>query len=77
MSYQGSFQGNRRAIGQTIRMAVNRIAWSLTTAMFLIAALVLFLSGYKGYGGVFIAVAVSAAINLVPVKRAPTPRAGV
>lgn len=53
-------------------MAVNRIAWSLTTAMFLITALVLFLSGYKGYGGVFIAVAVSAAINLVPLKRAPS-----
>lgn len=52
-------------------MAVNRIAWSLTSAIFLITALVLFLSGYKGYGGVFVAVAVSAAINLVPVKRAP------
>ncbi len=51
-------------------MAVNRIAWSLTTAMFLIAALVLFLSGYKGYGGVFVAVAAAAAINLIPVQRA-------
>lgn len=53
-------------------MAVNRIAWSLTTAMFLIAAIILFLSGYKGYGGVFVAVAASAAINLVPIKRAET-----
>lgn len=53
-------------------MAVNRIAWSLTTAMFLIAALVLFLSGYKGYGGVFVAVAASAAINLIPLKRSPS-----
>lgn len=52
-------------------MAVNQIAWSLTTAIFLIVALVLFLSGYNGYGGVFIAVALSAAINLVPIKRGP------
>lgn len=54
-------------------MAVNRIAWSLTTAMFLIAAVVLFLSGYKGYGGVFVAVAASAAINLVPLQKASEP----
>ena len=47
-------------------MVVNRIAWSLTTAMFVIVSGVLFVSGYQGYGGVFLAVAAAAAVNLIP-----------
>lgn len=47
-------------------MAANRIAWSLTTALFVITSIALFVSGYDGYGGVFLAVAAAAAINLVP-----------
>lgn len=50
-------------------MVVNRIAWTLTTALFVLVAIALFISGYDGYGGVFIAVAVAAAVNLVPVGR--------
>ncbi|MGH2959463.1 MAG: hypothetical protein ACRDKE_07640 [Solirubrobacterales bacterium] len=47
-------------------MVVNRIAWSVTTALFVIVAISLFLSGYDGYGGVFLAVAGAAAVNLIP-----------
>ena len=45
-------------------MPLNRIAWLLTVGAALITALLLFLSGYDGYGALAIAVAVSAAINL-------------
>lgn len=45
-------------------MAANRIAWSLTTLLFVLTAIALFVSGYDGYGGVFLAVAAAAAINL-------------
>lgn len=50
-------------------MLVGRIAWSVTTAMFVITAVVLFASGYQGYGGVFLAVAVAAGVNLLPLGR--------
>lgn len=50
-------------------MVVNRIAWSLTTALFVIVSISLFVSGYDGYGGVFLAVAVAAAVNLVPFDK--------
>lgn len=52
-------------------MAVNQIAWILTTVGFLIVAAALFVSGYMGYGGVFVAVALSAAVNLIPLGRSP------
>lgn len=45
-------------------MEVGRIAWSLTTLMFVVVAAILFASGYDGYGGVFLAVAAAAAVNL-------------
>jgi hypothetical protein len=51
-------------------MVVNRIAWTLTTALFFLVAIALFVSGYNGYGGVFIAVACAAAVNLIPVDSA-------
>lgn len=44
---------------------LNRIAWIVTVAVCLITALVLVLSGYTGYAGVTLAVAIAAAINLV------------
>ncbi|MBI2691362.1 MAG: hypothetical protein HYX29_05415 [Solirubrobacterales bacterium] len=47
-------------------MVANRIAWSVTAALFVIVAITLFLSGYNGYGGVFLAVAAAAAVNLIP-----------
>jgi hypothetical protein len=53
-------------------MVVNRIAWSLTTALFVIVSVALFLSGYQGYGGVFLAVAAAAAVNLIPFESGPS-----
>jgi len=46
------------------RVPLNRIAWLLTVATALIAAALLFVSGYNGYGALAIAVGASAAINL-------------
>jgi hypothetical protein len=43
---------------------LSRIAWLVTVAICLIAALILLLSGYDGYAGVTLAVALAAAINL-------------
>ena len=46
-------------------MAITRIAWLVTVLVALITALLLALSGYTGYAGLGVAVAVSAAINLL------------
>jgi hypothetical protein len=46
-------------------MAFARIAWLVTVLVALIAALLLLLSGYDGYAGLGVAVAASAAINLL------------
>ncbi|MEA2283342.1 MAG: hypothetical protein QOK21_3949 [Solirubrobacteraceae bacterium] len=43
---------------------LSRIAWLVTVGACLIAALVLVLSGYDGYAGVALAIALSAGINL-------------
>ena len=43
---------------------LTRIAWLTTVVLCLVTALLLFLSGYNGYAGVAVAVAVAAAINL-------------
>jgi hypothetical protein len=53
------------AIREDAGVTFNRAAWLATVAAALIAALLLFLSGYNGYGVVAIAVGLSAAINLV------------
>lgn len=45
-------------------MPLERIAWIVTVAVCLIAAVLVLLSGYVGYGAVLIAIACSAAINL-------------
>ena len=45
-------------------MPLSRIAWLVTVAACLIAALILLLSGYDGYAGVAVALALAAAINL-------------
>ena len=52
-------------------MSFNRIAWLVTVGAALVTALLLFISGYNGYGAVAIAVGLSAAINLVPEKTRP------
>ena len=58
--------------GENVRMDVEestvnlgRIAWVVTVLACLIAVLILILDGYYGYAGVTLAVAISAAINLL------------
>jgi len=46
-------------------MEMNRIAWFATVFVALLTALLLLLSGYTGYAGLGVAVAASAAINLL------------
>jgi hypothetical protein len=44
---------------------LGRIAWVITVLGCLVAVLILVLEGYYGYAGVTLAVALSAAINIV------------
>ena len=44
---------------------LGRIAWLVTVVACLVAVLILLLNGYYGYAGVTLAVAISAAINLL------------
>jgi hypothetical protein len=46
-------------------MTVTRFAWIATVFVALLTALLLLLSGYNGYAGLGLAVAISAAINLL------------
>ena len=46
-------------------MAINRIAWLATVFVALITALLLLISGYTGYAGLGLAVAIAASINLL------------
>jgi hypothetical protein len=46
-------------------MSVTRSAWLATVLAALITALLLLLAGYTGYAGLGLAVALSAAINLL------------
>jgi hypothetical protein len=45
-------------------MPLPRLAWLVTVVICLVTALILLLSGYDGYAGVTLAVAIAAAINL-------------
>ena len=47
------------------RRGVTRVAWIVTVLVALLTALLLLLAGYKGYAGLGLAVALSAAINLL------------
>jgi hypothetical protein len=46
-------------------VAIERIAWIVTVLVALLTALLLLLSGYNGYAGLGLAVAISAAVNLL------------
>jgi hypothetical protein len=46
-------------------MAIDRIAWVATVVVALITALLLLISGYTGYAGLGLAVAIAASINLL------------
>jgi hypothetical protein len=43
---------------------LNRIAWLTTVGICLVIGFILLVSGYLGYAGVLLAIALSAAINL-------------
>jgi len=43
---------------------LNRIAWAVTVGICLLIGVILLFSGYLGYAGVLLAIALSAAINL-------------
>jgi hypothetical protein len=45
-------------------VSLPKIAWLVTVVLCVISAVILLLSGYLGYAGVVLAVALSAAINL-------------
>ncbi len=47
-----------------IPVPLNRIAWLVTVAICVMAAILLVISSYYGYAGVLAAVGLSAAINL-------------
>jgi hypothetical protein len=51
-------------IGEDGAVPLQRIAWLLTVLAALVTAIMLFVSGYNGYGALAIAVGVCAAINL-------------
>ena len=46
-------------------MSITRLAWFVTVFVALLTSLLLLLSGYTGYAGLGLAVAASAAINLL------------
>jgi hypothetical protein len=46
-------------------MAIQRVAWIATVLVALLTALLLLISGYNGYAGLGLAVAIAAAINLL------------
>ena len=56
---------NARRIGENDVMDVTRVAWLTTVFVALLTALLLLLAGYRGYAALGLAVAISAAINLV------------
>ena len=45
-------------------MNLVRISWLVTVAVFVLAAVLVFVNGYVGYMAVLLAVAASAAVNL-------------
>jgi len=52
-------------VRQNAAMGITRLAWLVTVLVALLTALLLLLSGYTGYAGLGVAVAISAAINLL------------
>jgi hypothetical protein len=46
-------------------VAITRIAWIVTVLVALLTAVLLLISGYTGYAGLGVAIAISAGINLL------------
>src|SRR4051794_29121784 len=53
-----------------------RISWLVTVGICLITALILLISGYDGYAGVTLAVAIAAGINLTGARGPPAGDSG-
>ena len=63
-----AFGARAASTGRSARMpsmSVTRIAWLVTVLIALVTGLLLLLSGYNGYAGLGLAVAIAAAINLL------------
>ena len=60
-----AWRPRRWQIGDNARVSVTRIAWLVTVFVALLTGLLLLLSGYNGYAGLGLAVAIAAAINLL------------
>lgn len=54
-------------------MPLSRISWLLTTALCLVAAVLLLVNDYLGYFGVLLAVGAAAAVNLLQWPRESAP----
>ena len=61
---RGTVSGDVPAEGENATVELARIGWLATVVACMIAAVILLLQGYFGYGAVTLAVAFSAAINL-------------
>jgi hypothetical protein len=46
-------------------VAIARVAWIVTVLVALLTAVLLLISGYTGYAGLGVAIAISAGINLL------------
>jgi hypothetical protein len=46
-------------------VAITRVAWIVTVLVALLTAVLLLISGYTGYAGLGVAIAISAGINLL------------
>jgi len=53
-----------RTVSNNARVPLSRIAWLVTVATCLVAAVLLLVESYQGYAGLAVAVGASAAINL-------------
>lgn len=52
----------------TSPMDLERIAWSVTIVIGLVAAALFFQSGFRGYGTLSVLLALAASVNLAPSK---------
>ena len=52
-------------------MSFERIAWSVTIVIGLIAAALFFHSGFRGYGLLSVLLSVAASVNVVPNRSEP------
>src|SRR6266581_4903796 len=66
---EGVSAGSATWICRIPGVPLSKVAWLVTVAILLIAALLVLISGYLGYFGVLVAVAAAAAVNLV--ERSP------